>query len=230
MVSDTAGVPLLRVSGVGHGYGDREVLGPVSLEVRPGECVALVGPNGCGKSTLLRLAVGVEAPVRGEVLFDGAPVDADSPGTRARISSVLHAAAHYPDLTVREHLVFTALAHGLGDAADAAVDRALEEHHLAGRAHALPSSLSSGQAQQMLLAAAFLRPHDLLVLDEPEQRLDSRARAELAERLLAHKASGRASLIATHDHGMASLVADRTVALEPAGAADTEPAGASRDR
>ncbi|MBW1602650.1 ABC transporter ATP-binding protein [Streptomyces sp. JJ66] len=214
---------LLRVADVTHAYGDRAVLHGVSLAVVPGECVALVGPNGCGKSTLLRLAAGREQPTTGRVEFGGAVLDEDDPATRARIATVLDAAVFYPDLTVREHLLFVALAHGLGAGADAAVDHVLDQHHLTEHADALPGTLSSGQTQALLLASAFVRPHELLVLDEPEQRLDSRARAELADRLRAHTARGVAVLLATHDPHLAHHAADRTLALESGHLAPTPP-------
>ncbi|MGW8380224.1 ABC transporter ATP-binding protein [Streptomyces sp. ODS28] len=205
---------LLAVEHVAHGYGPQQVLHGVSLSVAPGECVAVTGHNGCGKSTLLRLATGSERPMSGRVLFDGVPVREDHAATRARISAVLDSASYYPDLTVREHLMFVAVAHGLGDGAGEAVDEALSSHRLTAGADALPAALSSGQAQLLQLAAALLRPHDLLVLDEPEQRLDTRARAELAARLRARKEDGAAVLLATHSGGLAEEVADRTLRLE----------------
>ncbi|KNB53771.1 ABC transporter ATP-binding protein [Streptomyces caatingaensis] len=184
---------------------------PTTLTLSPGECLALTGPNGAGKSSLLRIATGRERPATGEALFDGSPVHEDDPAARARIATVMDAPAFYPDLTVREHLMFVALAHALGDEAPGTVERILEEHHLTAQADALPSTLSSGQGQQLLLASAFTRPHDLLVLDEPEQRLDAAARDELAGRLDAHKKHGTAILMATHDHALAAAVADRVL-------------------
>ncbi|WP_039938583.1 ABC transporter ATP-binding protein [Streptomyces himastatinicus] len=214
--------PLLRLDAVSRSYGDREVLRSVTLDVGPGECVALTGDNGSGKSTLLRLASGRERPTSGKALFDGAPIVEDDPATRARVATVMDPGAHYPDLTVREHLMLVALAHGLGDGAEAAVEAVLEEHRLAGHGDVLPSALSSGQTQSLLLAAAFVRPHDLLVLDEPEQRLDGRARRELAHRLAAHRDRGTAILLATHLEVLAE-VADRVLTLDggiPAAARD----------
>ncbi|MFI1583481.1 ATP-binding cassette domain-containing protein [Embleya sp. NPDC020630] len=205
---------LLVLDEVGHRYGDRPVLDGISASIRPGECLALMGDNGSGKSTLLRLAVGRERPASGEVRFAGVPVDEDDPATRARIATVMDVGAHYPDLTVREHLMLVAVAHGLGRDADDVVDDMLVEHRLGDHADVFPGGLSSGQTQAMSLAAAFVRPHDLLVLDEPEQRLDARARAELIERLLAHKADGVAILLATHRDDLARAVADRILVLD----------------
>ncbi|WP_063729889.1 ABC transporter ATP-binding protein [Streptomyces sp. RTd22] len=204
---------LLRLTDVGRTYGDRQVVRAVTLDLAPGECVALTGDNGSGKSTLLRLASGRERPTTGKVLFDGAPVDEDDPATRARVATVMDPGAYYPDLTVREHLMLVALAHGLGDAAGEAVEAVLGEHRLTDHGDVLPSALSSGQTQSLLLAAAFVRPHDLLVLDEPEQRLDGRARRELAHRLAAHRDRGTAILLATH-HEALTAVADRVLTLD----------------
>ncbi|MET8753096.1 ABC transporter ATP-binding protein [Streptomyces sp. NPDC004667] len=218
---------LLRLTDVSRSYGDRSVLRAVTMGLASAECTVLVGDNGSGKSTLLRMACGREQPTSGEVLFDGEPLHEDSPRTRARVATVMEAGSNYPDLTVREHLMLVAVGHGLGRRADSAVDRVLAEHRLADHARSRPSALSSGQTQSLLLASAFVRPHDLLVLDEPEQRLDSRARVELAERLSAHKRQGAAILLATHDSVLASAVADHVVTLED-GRADVAPVGGDR--
>ncbi len=211
---------LLRLTGVGRRYGDRPVLRAVTLEVARGECVALVGDNGSGKSTLLRLAVGREQPSQRTVEFAGAPIDEDEAGVRARVATVLDAGAHYPDLTVREHLLLVALAHGLRvaaaeEAAEEAVAAELVANRLTDHADLLPAALSSGQTQALLLASAFVWPHELLVLDEPEQRLDAHARRELARRLAAHGDAGTAVLLATHHEGLRA-VADRVVRLDAA--------------
>jgi ABC-2 type transport system ATP-binding protein len=213
-INVTRSTPLLQLTDVGRRYGERWVLRSVTMDLAPAECVALVGGNGAGKSTLLRLAAGRERPTSGRVVFDGGPVDEDTPVTRARIATVMDSGTHYPDLTVREHLMLVALAHGLGSAAGDRVDRVLADHRLTDHARTLPSALSSGQTQALLLASAFVRPHDLLVLDEPEQRLDARAREELAQRLAAHKNDGAAILIATHHDALAEAVADRVLTLE----------------
>ncbi|WP_309302179.1 ABC transporter ATP-binding protein [Streptomyces sp. NBRC 110611] len=204
---------LLRLADVSRSYGDSDVLRSVTLEVAPGEIVALRGDNGSGKSTLLRLACGRERPTAGSVLFGDEPLDEDTPAARTRIATVMDTGAHYPDLTVHEHLMLMALSHGLGAAAEAAVADVLEEHHLAGHADVLPSALSSGQLQALALSAAFVRPHDLLILDEPEQRLDVHARQELADRLAAHRDGGAAVLLATH-HDVLSAVADRVYVMD----------------
>ncbi|GAA3036663.1 hypothetical protein GCM10020229_55030 [Kitasatospora albolonga] len=208
-----APAPLLRLSGVSRSYGDREVLHPVDLSLAAGECVALLGHNGSGKSTLLRSPPGGTRPARGRCASTASPMDQNDPRIRARVAVVGDTVACYPDLTVREHLLLVAVAHGVADAPDW-ITEVLAHRNLTERADALPSALSSGQMQALLLACAMVRPRDLLLLDEPEQRLDPEARRDLAELLKGELADGVAVLLVTHHTDLALDVADRVVVLE----------------
>jgi ABC-2 type transport system ATP-binding protein len=204
---------LLRLRKVSRTYGERRALHPLDLDVAAGRCTALYGHNGSGKSTLLRIAAGRDAPTSGQALFAGRVVSEDDPEVRARVAVVGDTVACYPDLTVREHLELVTVAHAVDDAA-AWIDQVLADRRLSDHANSLPGALSSGQMQSLLLASALVRPRDLLVLDEPEQRLDPDARRRLAELLVAEKESGVAVLIATHQTDLAEAVADNLVALE----------------
>jgi ABC-type multidrug transport system, ATPase component len=204
---------LLQLTGVSRTYGERQVLQPLSLKLAAGECVALLGHNGSGKSTLLRIAAGREQPTSGTVRFDGIPMDERDPRVRARVAVVGDTVACYPDLSVREHLLLVAVAHGVADA-QAWIEHVLVDRDLAGRADALPSALSSGQMQALLLACAMVRPRDLLLLDEPEQRLDPDARRRLADLLKGELKDGVAVLLVTHHTDLALEVADRVLVLE----------------
>jgi ABC-type multidrug transport system ATPase subunit len=204
---------LLRLRKISRTYGERRALLPLDLDVAAGQCTALYGHNGSGKSTLLRIAAGRDAPTSGQALFAGRVVSEDDPEVRARVAVVGDTVACYPDLTVREHLELVTVAHAVDDAA-AWIDQVLADRRLSDHANSLPGALSSGQMQSLLLASALVRPRDLLVLDEPEQRLDPDARRRLAELLVAEKESGVAVLIATHQTDLAEAVADHMVALE----------------
>jgi ABC-2 type transport system ATP-binding protein len=205
--------PLLVLENVSRTYGDRVALEALDLALDAGGCIALVGPNGSGKSTLLRIACGREVPTTGSVRLGDQPLREDDPMTRARIAVVADAPSFYPDLTVREHLRLLAVAHGVGADADGWIDWALENRRLTDYADAYPSALSSGQVQALLLATAMVRPRELLVLDEPEQRLDPEARARLVAWLDAERADGVAVLMATHALELADAVADRVLQL-----------------
>jgi ABC-type multidrug transport system ATPase subunit len=204
--------PILRLAGVSRCYGQRVALTGVDLAVAAGECVAVVGGNGSGKSTLLRLAAGRGRPSTGAVLFGGGPISEDNPRVRSAVAYVGDTPGCYPDLSVREHLELVAVAHGAGRATGQLVDAALADCGLGEHASLPPAVLSGGLSQRLRLAATLVRPHRLLVLDEPEQRLDPDARQWLAGLIRRQTTSGCAVLLATHDPEIAAT-ADRAVLL-----------------
>jgi len=203
-------VDVLTVRGLTRRFGAHVVLDAVDLSVAAGRNVVVLGPNGAGKTTLLRCVVGVDRPDAGRVLFDGEPLDETDARVRAGIAAALDDIDFFPDLSVVEHLELLAFAHGgEGDA----VREVLEELGLVGARDQLPATLSSGQRRRLALASCFVRPRRLLVLDEPEQRLDVRGRAWLAERLQREKADGTAVLMASHDPELVERVADERFEL-----------------
>jgi ABC-2 type transport system ATP-binding protein len=204
---------LLVLRGVSRSYGELSALKPVDLAVPAGRCVALLGVNGSGKSTLLRIAAGRDTPSTGQVHYAGLALREDSLAARTEIAVVGDVSSTYPDLTVREHLMLVAVAHGAGAAAPQLVTGALDECRLADHAAARPHSLSSGQRQALQLAAVLVRPRRLLVLDEPEQRLDPGARQWLAGLLVRQKTAGATLLLATHHVELAVAVADEVIVL-----------------
>ncbi|MFC7405481.1 ABC transporter ATP-binding protein [Georgenia alba] len=189
--------PLVRARGLLVGYG-LPVCPAVDLSVQPGEVLAVVGANGTGKSTLLRTLLGHLEPVGGAAEVLGAPVDPRAAQMRAAVAQDLGEEAFFPYLTAREHLLLTCYGHGVPGPGEV-VDALLEEFGLHERADASPGALSSGQRRRLLLAAALARPRSLLVLDEPEQRLDVGMRNHLVERLVAERQAGGGILLATHD-------------------------------
>jgi len=199
--------PLLRVRGLERHFGDLHLLNGLDLEVRSGEALALIGPNGAGKSTALRCIAGADKATAGTVELDGAVLDERSPATRRDLAVVMDDLDFFPDLSVVEHLNLLARAHRVADA-DAVVDAVLEDVGLVGQAAQLPGTLSSGQRRRLALASAFVRPRRLLILDEPEQRLDAEGLAWLADRLNAEKADGLGILLVSHDPQLVDAVAD----------------------
>lgn len=190
--------PLVTARALSVGYGGASVCPPIDLELHPGEALAVVGANGTGKSTLLRTLLGQQVALGGQLSLLGEKPDPRRADARAAIAAVLGEDAFFPGLTVSEHLLLTALGHGLPEARSV-VAELVADFGLADRADALPSALSSGQRRRALLAAAFVRPRSLLVLDEPEQRLDSGMRNRLTELLAAEREAGGGVLFASHD-------------------------------
>ncbi|MGY4719480.1 ABC transporter ATP-binding protein [Naumannella cuiyingiana] len=204
--------PVLEVKKLTRRYGPVTIVDNFNLAVRPGEAVALTGRNGAGKSTVLRCLVGADSADEGSVELDGTRVSETDPRIRRDLAVVIDDLDFFPDLSVVEHLDLLARAHGVDDA-DELVDAVLHEVQLVGQSGQLPGTLSSGQRRRLALATAFVRPARLLVLDEPEQRLDVEGVAWLAERLKADREAGVAIVMATHDPVLSEHVATRTVEL-----------------
>lgn len=189
---------VLEVERLVVGYAGTPVCGEVSLRVGAGEVLAVVGFNGAGKSTVVRTLAGRQEPLAGGVRVHGLPVMADAIGFRREVAAVFDEDVFFPGLTVREHLLLVARGHALGSP-DALVDAELHFFGLTQRSHAVPEALSSGQRRRLLLAAAFIRPASLLILDEPEQRLDPVMRDALADRIQQRARAGTAVVLVTHD-------------------------------
>lgn len=204
--------PVLKVTNLMKAFGPVVIVSGFNLEVAAGEAVALTGRNGAGKSTVLRCLVGSERPDEGTVEVNGTPVSETNPQIRRDVATVIDDLDFFPDLSVVEHLDLLARAHGIPDADDA-VDEILHEVQLVPQSGQLPGTLSSGQRRRLALATAFIRPRKLLILDEPEQRLDTEGVEWLADRLVAERQRGLAIVMASHDPTLVDRVATRIVRL-----------------
>jgi ABC-2 type transport system ATP-binding protein len=203
---------ILKVSGLRRAFGPNTIFDKFSLEVRTGEAIALTGRNGAGKSTLLRCLVGADRPDDGSVQVCGNAMSEASPEIRRDVATVIDDLDFFPDLSVVEHLDLLARAHGIADPDDV-VDEVLEEVQLVPQSGQLPGTLSSGQRRRLALATAFVRPRKLLILDEPEQRLDSEGLTWLAQRLKTERQKGLAIVFASHEPELVETVATRVIQL-----------------
>jgi ABC-2 type transport system ATP-binding protein len=193
-------------------YGSTQVLVNVGLIVPAGTGVCVTGENGIGKSTLLRCVSSLQRADSGTVrVFGGEP--GDSPDFWRAVATTVEPPTWYPGLTAREHAELVCRAHGQ-DPDDAGIDEALERFGLAGHTDAIPPSLSSGQKQRLTLALVLLRPSSLLILDEPEQRLDPDGRAMVAAMLAEYQAGGGSLLLASHDDKFAVASGAEIVSME----------------
>ena len=203
---------VLKVAGLRRAFGPVTIFDHFSLEVRRGEAIALTGRNGAGKSTLLRCLVGADRPDDGTIEVCGNPMSETSPEIRRDVATVIDDLDFFPDLSVVEHLDLLARAHGITNP-DESVDAVLEEVQLVPQSGQLPGTLSSGQRRRLALATAFVRPRKLLILDEPEQRLDVEGVGWLANRLKAERQKGLAIVFASHEPSLVETVATRVVEL-----------------
>lgn len=203
---------VLHVSDLTKAYGPVTIVDGFSLDVSAGEAVALTGRNGAGKSTVLRCLVGADRPDSGVVEVLGTKMSETNAEIRRNVATVIDDLDFFPDLSVVEHLDLLARAHGIDDP-DGVVDSILHEVQLVPQAGQLPTTLSSGQRRRLALATAFVRPRRLLVLDEPEQRLDVEGIEWLGQRLAEEKRDGLAIVLASHEPSLVAAIGARKVEL-----------------
>lgn len=222
--------PLLildRVSRI-HGSGDATVhaLTKVSLEVRPGELVAVMGPSGSGKSTLLNLAGALDLPTSGRVLIDGAEVSGLSGRAlaairRRKVGFVFQDFNLIGSLTALENVAIPLELDGVRTArATGQAREALESVRLGAVADRFPDELSGGQRQRVAIARALVGERRLVLADEPTGALDSRTAETVLEVLRERCDEGAAGLLVTHEARHAAW-ADRVLFLRDGVAVDT---------
>lgn len=210
-------VPLLVLHDVAKRFvssrHDTTAIDGISLEVRSGEFVCIVGPSGCGKSTLLNIVGGLDRPDRGEVLFDGRPVN----GAGAERVVLFQEPALYPWLNVRANVEFGLKIQGAGRRERRAiVDQYLELVHLRQFERAYVHELSGGMKQRAQLARALAVAPAMLLMDEPFAALDAQTRDALQEELQTiWLRTGTTVLFVTHNVREAALLADRVVVMTP---------------
>ncbi|MBB4687369.1 ABC transporter ATP-binding protein [Amycolatopsis jiangsuensis] len=193
---------LIETQDVGVTAGETELFNGLDLAVGGGECLVVSGSNGAGKSTLLRCLYGSQTPTTGRISVCGRAPDERSARFRRRVSVLLDDSALFDELTPRQHLDLLSRSFGtqieLGPVPAPDVPAA---------------ELSAGQRRRLLLHAAVARPHEVLLLDEPERALDAAGRTWLEELVSASVARGAAVVVATHHAPLSDAVADYVVEL-----------------
>jgi putative ABC transport system ATP-binding protein len=212
--------PVIELRDVSRGYDDGPpALSEVTLTVRAGEAVAVLGPSGSGKSTLLNLIAGLDRPDTGTVTVAGARVDglgeaASARFRRARIGMVFQFFNLLDDLTVADNVVLPAQLAGM--ARGAAAKRAaelLDQLGVARHARAYPGRLSGGERQRVAVARALMNRPALLLADEPTGALDTASGEDVSALLTELNAEGQTLVVVTHDLALARACTRRTIRL-----------------
>lgn len=190
-------------------------LSRVSLDVREGEFICILGSSGCGKSTLLSLLAGLNTAKSGEILVDGTPIQ--GPGTDRAV--VFQQYSLFPWLTAKGNVLFGIRQSGkkYGRAQrNTLADQYLASVGLSGAADRYPGQLSGGMKQRVAVARALALESDVLLLDEPFGAIDPKLRLELQELVSKLCTEHRKTVVfVTHDIDEAILLADRIVVMEP---------------
>ncbi len=195
-------------------FGQVSALDGLSLDLAPGELVALLGPSGCGKTTALRALAGLERLDSGRVLLGGRDIT-HTPASRRDMGMVFQAYSLFPHLNARDNVAFGLRLRRMAGAARRQVaERMLELVHLAAQGHRYPHELSGGQQQRVALARALAIEPQVLLLDEPLSALDAKVRAQLRDEIRRIQTEvGITTLFVTHDQDEALAIADRVAVM-----------------
>jgi putative ABC transport system ATP-binding protein len=215
-------MPALLVANIHKSYPgvtSRSVLRDVSLQLDPGDYVAIMGESGAGKSTLLNLIAGLDVPDSGRIVVadqDLASLD-DAARTRlrrSRMGFVFQAFHLLPHLTVERNVALPLALNGIGgETAAARVAEMLAAVHLSARARSFPAELSGGEMQRVAVARALVHKPALVLADEPTGNLDADSAGEVLQLLRKQlKRDAAAGIIVTHS-SIAAATADRIYRL-----------------
>ena len=207
---------ILELHNVSKGYGDKPVLRNLSLTVKTGEFLAILGFSGSGKTTLINLIAGLTLPDRGEITFQGAPITGPGPDR----GLVFQSYALMPWLTVASNIALAVDAVSKAPKADRAA--LVQKYiHMVGLSHAAdrrPAELSGGMRQRVAVARALAMQPKVLLMDEPLSALDALTRANVAAEIEAiWAADKRTVVLITNDVDEALVLADRIICLNPDG-------------
>ena len=213
--------PLIQLSDVTKRYEDdgQPALAEVSLEVAPGEAVAIMGPSGSGKSTLLNLIAGLDRPSSGTVTVAGQRIDRLSETGLARfrrqqIGMIIQFFNLLDDLTVADNVLLPAQLAGMPRRqARARADELLATLRIEEHEDAYPGRLSGGERQRVAIARALVNRPALLLADEPTGALDTLTGEEIGMLLRDLNASGQTLVLVTHNPDLAGHYASRIVQI-----------------
>ena len=205
---------LLSLRHISKSFGEGDVLSDVSLDVRRGEFVTLLGASGCGKTTTLRIVSGLETPDAGEVILDGQDMTALPPEKRP-VNTVFQSYALFPHMTVEKNVAYGLKVRGMDKKAQAArVAEMLELVQMGEYAKRMPAQLSGGQRQRIAIARALAPQPQLLLLDEPLGALDLQLRRQMQLELKRlQKKLGITFIYITHDQEEAINMSDRIAVM-----------------
>ena len=185
----------------------------LSFSVAPGEILGLVGPNGAGKTTTLRAITGIVSPSHGELRVAGYAIDREPTKAKQRLAYVPDDPPLFPDLTVDQHLTFTAGAYGVSAPEEKAA-ALLDRFRLRDKRSTTARNLSRGMRQKLAITCAYLYDPSAILLDEPMTGLDPHGIRVLKQSIAERAAQGAAIIISSHLLAMVEDLCTHVLILE----------------
>ena len=215
-MDQTSPVPMIELRHVDKYYGDLHVLRDISLSVRNGEVVAIIGPSGSGKSTLCRSINRLETIDSGEILLEGTPIPQEGKKLaelRARIGMVFQSFNLFAHMSVLDNVTLAPVDVLKKDRKEAREEalRLLERVGVRDQADKVPAQLSGGQQQRAAIARSLAMHPRVMLFDEPTSALDPEMIQEVLNVIAELAAEGMTMLIITHEMNFARRVADRVI-------------------
>ena len=215
-MDQTSPVPMIELRHVDKYYGDLHVLRDISLSVRKGEVVAIIGPSGSGKSTLCRSINRLETIDSGEIFLEGTPIPQEGKKLaelRARIGMVFQSFNLFAHMSVLDNVTLAPVDVLKKDRKEAREEalRLLERVGVRDQADKAPAQLSGGQQQRAAIARSLAMHPRVMLFDEPTSALDPEMIQEVLNVIAELAAEGMTMLIVTHEMNFARRVADRVI-------------------
>lgn len=210
---------MIKVSSLEKKFGDLHVLKNLSIHIKKGEVVVVIGPSGSGKSTFLRCLNLLEAPTSGEIVFENIVITDDKNDinkTRQNMGMVFQQFNLFPHMNVLENITLAPIkVKGISkQEADEIAFKLLNRIGLEDKAYSFPSQLSGGQKQRIAIARSLAMSPDVMLFDEPTSALDPEMVGEVLDVMKELAQEGMTMVVVTHEMGFAKEVGDRVIFMD----------------
>jgi len=190
---------MIHVENLAKNFGNVHALNAVTFTINKGEVIGFLGPNGAGKTTAMRCIAGYLSPTEGKIKIDGVDIEEEPLVSKARIGYLPEQPPVYPEMNVRDYLIFVARIKGVAkENIHTYVEEAMDAVQITDMANRVIRNLSKGYRQRVGLAGALVHKPEILILDEPTVGLDPNQIIEIRKLISSLKADDRTLIISTH--------------------------------